>query len=228
MQSLVKTCLLKSRLVIGWLSTTLTSPVYSNTGHLCWDLQGQSLSCRMTKPVCSDVFFFFSYPITSTLLNTCTDMKIIKSYYIMFRDLHYWILADTLIVGLCWIWYIINKHMFFCTGLHQKLLLRWTSCYRSTNILNPNNSDYPVYFYDFRHLVMLEGNNFKFGTLLFFSILSYYFLIINFIFFGLTYRARHDTASACWEMCFSKMQGWLFCHLVQGFYFYSLRAFYLS
>lgn len=128
MQSLVKTCLLKSRLVIGWLSTTLTSPVYSNTGHLCWDLQGQSLSCRMTKLVCSDVFF--SYPITSTLLHTCTDMKIIKSYYIMFRDLNYWILADALIVGWCWIWYFITKNMFFCTRINHKLLLWWTSCYR--------------------------------------------------------------------------------------------------
>lgn len=50
-------------------------------------------------------------------------MKIIKSYYIIFRDLHYWILAARQIVGWCWIWYFINKNMFFCAEIKKKILI---------------------------------------------------------------------------------------------------------
>lgn len=75
-KSLVKTCLQKKHLATGWVSTTLTSLACWNTGRLCWDLLGPSLSCRMTKLVCSDSSNIISAALISMLLHPlpCTHV----------------------------------------------------------------------------------------------------------------------------------------------------------
>lgn len=77
-KSPVKTCLQKKHLATGWVSTTLTSLACWNTGHLCWDLLGPSLSCRMTKLVCSDSSNIISAAVTSMLLHPlpCTRLNL--------------------------------------------------------------------------------------------------------------------------------------------------------